>query len=171
MIRRDDLRRFLTDWSPYELAWVDVPGAPTPEQVDEIALTMGTMNLDEPALPEMVGSRVWFSGHDDCYVTVESTNSVVPPAILGRLMALLVGSALVDESPVDVPDPDDAIAETLIEQSPCWVGRLGTVSDDSVTVDLSAVAGRWRLGHQLPERVDRTVTYDVNQRVWHSFSR
>jgi hypothetical protein len=171
VIRKDDLPRFLTGWSPYDLVWVDVPGVPTPEQVDEIALTIGTTNHDDPVLAEIVGSRVCFFGHDDCYVTVESTDSAVPPAVLGRLMVLLVGSALVDVSPVDVPDPGGVVAETLIEQSSCWVGGLGAVSEASVTVDLSAVAESWRLGQQLPDCVDCTVTYNVNQRVWLSSSR
>jgi hypothetical protein len=42
VIRRGDLPRFLAGWSPYELTLVDVPGRPTPGQLDEIALTIGT---------------------------------------------------------------------------------------------------------------------------------
>jgi hypothetical protein len=168
VIRRDDLPRFLTGWSSYNLVWIDVPGAPTPDQIDEIALTIGTTNYPDPVLPELVGSRVCFFGHDDCYVTVESTDSAVAPAVLGRLLALLVGSALVDVSPVDLADPGGLVTETLIEKSPRWVGLLGAVSEHSVTVDLAAVAEPWRLGEQLPERPDHTVTYDVHQRIWRS---
>jgi hypothetical protein len=171
VIGRDDLPRFLTGWSPYHLVWVDAPGAPTPEQVDEIALTLGTTNYEDPVLPELVGSRVCFFGHDDCYVTVEATDSAVPRTVLGRLMALLVGSALVDESLVDVLDPGGEVTESLIEQSSCWGGCLGAVSEASVTIDLSALPEPWRLGEQLPERVDRTVTYYVSQRIWLSSSR
>jgi hypothetical protein len=83
-------------------------------------------------------------------------------------MALLVGSALVNVSPVDLVDPGGVVAETLIEQSSRWVGCLGAVSEHSVTVDLAAVAEPWWLGEQLPERADQTVTYDVHQRIWSS---
>lgn len=166
VIRRDDLPRFLDGWTPYDLVWVDVSGAPTPQHIDEIALAIGTMNRGDAVLPEIVGSRVCFFGHDDCYVTVESMEPAVPPAVFSRLLALLVGSALADVSPVDVSDPGAAVVETLIEQSSSWGGWLGAVSQASITVDLAAMPEPWRLGQRLPERVDRSVTYDVNQRVW-----
>jgi hypothetical protein len=117
-------------------------------------------------LPALVGSRLWFSGHDDCYVAVESTDPAVPAALLSRLLTLLVGSALVDAAPVDVPDPESATVERLIEESPHWVGVLGIVSEQFVTVDLSATSERWWLGQRLPERVDRIAIYDITHRAW-----
>jgi hypothetical protein len=165
-MRRDDLPRFLADWSPYELTLIDVPGRPTPERLDEIALAIGTAAHNEPVLPALAGSCLWFSGHDDCYVAIESTDRAVPAAVLSRVLALLVGSALVDGSSVQVPDPDSATAESLIEESRHWVGMLRTVSENQVTVDLSATSERWRLGQRLPERVDRTAVYDVAHGVW-----
>jgi hypothetical protein len=166
VIRRDDLARFLAGWSPYELTLIDVPATPTPEQLDEIAVAIGTANHDEPVLPALVGSCLWFSGHDDCYVAVESTDRAMPAAVLGRLLALLVASALVDDSSVDVQDPDGVIVEALIEESQYWIGTLGTVSEHSVTVELAATSERWRLGQRLPEGIDRTAIYDVALEVW-----
>jgi hypothetical protein len=166
VMHRDDLARFLAGWSPYELTLIDVSGTPTPEQLDEIALAIGTATHDEPVLPALVGSCLWFSGHDDCYVAVESTDRAMPAAILRRLLALLVGSALVDGSSVDVPDPDGVIVEGLIEESRHWFGALGTVSENSVSVELSATSERWRLGQRLPEGIDRTAVYDVALEVW-----
>jgi hypothetical protein len=88
-------------------------------------------------------------------------------AVLRRLMALLVGSSLVDDaSSVDVSEPDAAIVGSLIAQSPHWVGLLDTVSDDSVTVNMAATSERWRLAQRLPERVDRTAIYDITHRTW-----
>jgi hypothetical protein len=167
VMRRDDLPRFLAGWSPYELTLIDVPGRPTPERLDEIALAIGTATHNEPLLPALAGSCLWFSRHDDCYVAVESTDLAVPAAVLSRVLALLIGSALVDASSVEVPDPDSATAESLIEESRHWVGMLRTVSENQVTVDLSATSERWRLGQRLPERVDRTAVYDVAHGVWH----
>jgi hypothetical protein len=83
-----------------------------------------------------------------------------------RLLALLVGSALVDDSSVDVPDPDGAIVEALIGESRHWIGALGTMSENSVTVELFATSERWRLGQRLPEGIDRTAVYDVALEVW-----
>lgn len=166
VMRRDDLARFLAGWSPYELTLIDVPGTPTPERLDEIALAIGTATHDDPVLPALVGSCLWFSGHDDCYVAMESTDRAMPAAVLGRLLALLVGSSLVDDSSMDVPEPDGAIMEALIEESRHWIGALGTVSENSVTVELSATSQRWRLGQRLPEEIDRTAVYDVELEVW-----
>jgi hypothetical protein len=90
----------------------------------------------------------------------------VPAALLSRLLALLAGSALAGASPVEVPEPATVMAASLIEDHPHWTGRLGTASGDTVTMSLSMVAAPWRLSHPLPERTDRTVTYDVRQGLW-----
>jgi hypothetical protein len=166
---RDDLPRFLAGWSPYELTLVDMPGPADPGPLDELALAIGTTALSEPVLPGLAGSRLRYSGHDDCYVAVESADRAVPVALLGRLLALLAGSALVepaDAAAVEVPDPASMIAARLIEDSAHWVGVLDAVSEDAVTINLAATAAPWRLGQRLPERVDRIARYDVSQRLW-----
>jgi hypothetical protein len=156
VLRRDDLPRFLAGWSPYQLTLVDVPGPPSAERLDEIALAFGTAAHHEPVLPGLVGSRVWFSGHDDCYVTLESTDPTVPVAVLSRLLTLLAGMVLEDA----VVEPDGALVADLIARSGHWVGVPGRVTEDSVTVDLAATTERWRLGTRFPDRVDHTVVLD-----------
>jgi hypothetical protein len=166
-MRRDALPRFLGGWSPHELTLADMPGSPDPERTDEIVLALGTAAYyDEPVLPGLPGSCLLYSGHDDCYLHVESTDQTVPPALLSRLLALLAGSALAHVFPVEVPEPATVIAESLTADHAQWTGRLGAVSGDTVTISLSAVAAPWRLGHPLPERTDRTVIYDVQQGLW-----
>ena len=128
-IQRDDLTRLLTGWSPYELTLADMPGKPTPARIDEIALAIGTAAHDEPVLPGLVGSRLRYSGHDDCYFVVESTDRAVPVALLSRLLALLAGSALAGASPVEVPDP--ASDRTAIYDVKRRLWRLATVSGQS----------------------------------------
>lgn len=121
-MHRNSLPRFLDgSWSPYELSLVDVPMVPTPAQLDEIALVIGTAALDEPVLPRLKGSRFWYSGHDDCYLAVESTDPTMPASVLSRLLALLAGSALVsagETSSVMIPEPDIATMGQLIRESP-----------------------------------------------------
>ncbi|MEV6375170.1 hypothetical protein [Micromonospora musae] len=165
LIRRDDLPRFLAGWYPYELTVVDVPGAPTAGRLDEIILAVGAGG-PEPVLPSLAGPRLFFSGHDDCYVAIESTDPSLPAAIMSRLLALLVGSSLVDDSVVEVPDPDGEALESLIEESRHWVGVLGVTTRDAVTVDLHAVSEPWRLGEPVPARVDRRAVYDVTTGGW-----
>ena len=46
------------------------------------------------------------------------------------------------------------------------LGVLGPVSENVVTVNLSATAVPRRLGQRLPERVDRIARYDVRQGLW-----
>lgn len=127
-VRRDDLSPFLSGWSPYELTLVDMPGSPSPGQVEEIALAVGAAACDEPVLPALPGSRLRYSGHDDCYLRVESADRAVPAALLGRLLALLAGSALACSSPVEVPEPASVITASLIRDHANWTGRIGAVS-------------------------------------------
>ncbi|MER5267786.1 hypothetical protein ABTZ99_37375 [Actinosynnema sp. NPDC002837] len=156
VLRRDDLPRFLAGWSPYELTLVDLPAPPSAERLDEIALTLGTAAHHDPVLPALVGSRVWFSGHDDCYVALESTDPALPAAVLGRLLALLAGTALDDA----VAEPDGALVADLVTRNAHWVGAVDRVSADSVTVNLTATSARWRLSAPPPDRVDHTVVLD-----------
>jgi hypothetical protein len=136
--------------------------------LDEIALAVGTARHDQPVLPTLTDCRLWYSGHDDCYVWVESTDRRVPLAIFGRLLTLLAGSALVtDALPVEVSDPSDTLVEALVAESQQWVGTLSTVSPNAVTVNLSATSPPWRLAHPLPDRVDRTAIYDMAEATWH----
>ncbi|WP_308193476.1 hypothetical protein [Micromonospora alfalfae] len=168
LIGREQLPRFLAGWYPYELTLVDVPGTPSAARVDEMIVVIGTATYDKPVLPALAGSRLLFSGHDDCYVVVETTDRAVPAAVLGRLLALLVGSALVDTTVVAVTTPDVETVQRLIEQSRHWVGELGAATPGSVTVDLHATSESWRLGQPVPKQVDRRMVYDVASRAWRS---
>ncbi|WP_281904622.1 hypothetical protein [Phytohabitans aurantiacus] len=167
VMRRDDVPGFLAGWHPYELTFVGLPNKPNAQQLDEIALAIATAHHGQPILPTLPGCCLWYSGHDDCYVWVESADRGVPPAILGRLLALIAGSALADAAPVEVSDPPHALVEALIEESRHWVGMLAAVSPDAVTVSLSATTQEWRLAQPLPEKVHRTAVYNVIEATWH----
>lgn len=169
LLHRSGLPRFLGGgWSPYELSLVDLPAGATPGQLDELALVIGTAGA-EPVLPRLEGSRLRFSGHDDCYLAVESTDPAMPPSVLGRLLALLAGSALLGTGgapSVRVPEPDAALPERLIARSPHWIGAVGDATATTVTVKLSALSQRWRLGRRPPERADCTATLDLAHGGW-----
>ncbi|MGW6856610.1 hypothetical protein [Streptomyces xanthophaeus] len=168
-VHRDSLPRFLDGWSPYELSLIDVPTAPTQDQLDEIALVLGTADLDEPVLPRLKGSRFWYSGHDDCYVFLESTDPTMPASLLSRLLALMAGSALVSDgtSPsAALPEPDIATLAPLLRESPHWIGVIAAASPTLVTIHLSALPQRWRLGQGPPGHVDHTAVLDVTRDSW-----
>ncbi|MEV4192737.1 hypothetical protein [Streptomyces toxytricini] len=166
---RDLLPRFLDGtWSPYELTLIDVSADVTPEQLDELALVLGTTGVDEPLLGLLGDSRVWFSGHDDCYVMLETRDAALPAAILARLLSLLAGSALAEltEEPcVRVPEPDIQLPEQLIETAPHWIGALSHVTEDLVAIGLAALPDPWRLGTPFPQ-ADLTATLDVRDGTW-----
>ncbi|WP_328792727.1 hypothetical protein [Streptomyces sp. NBC_00273] len=167
---RDLLPRLLDGtWSPYELSLIDVPADVTPEQLDELALVLGTTGVDEPLLSRLGDSRVWFSGHDDCYVLLETRDPALPAAVLARLLSLLAGSALAEltEEPFSrVPEPGPWIPEQLIAAAPHWIGALGTVTEDLVTIGLAALPDPWRLGISFPQQADLTATLDVRHGTW-----
>ncbi|WP_189746970.1 hypothetical protein [Streptomyces nojiriensis] len=164
------LPRFLDgSWSPYELALVDVPAGVSAERLDELALVVGTAGFDETLLSRLEGSRVWFSGHDDCYVLLEARDAALPGAVLARLLTLLAGSALagLTGSPsVRVPEPGPWLSERLIARAPHWIGALGEVTGELVTIELAALAAPWRLDVAFPQRADLTVTLDVRGGTW-----
>ncbi|MDB1088830.1 hypothetical protein PJ985_14775 [Streptomyces sp. ACA25] len=170
VMHRNSLPRFLDgSWSPYELTLVDVPAVPGPARLDEIALIMGTAATDEPVLPRLKGSGLWYSGHDDCYLAVETADPTVPASILNRLLALLAGSALAGAratSSVVIPEPDVTTTGRLIGESPHWIGVVAAASETSVTIELSALPQPWQLGEQPPEHVDCTATLDLTRGAW-----
>ncbi|MFI9046107.1 hypothetical protein [Streptomyces sp. NPDC053427] len=170
VVDRDLLPRLLNGtWSPYELTLIDVPADVAPEQLDELALVLGTTDIDEPLLSRLGDSRVWFSGHDDCYVMLETRDPALPTAVLARLLTLLAGSALAEltEEPLSrVPEPGPWLPERLIATASHWIGALGKVTEDQVSIELAALPDPWQLGVSFPQQADLTATLDVRHSTW-----
>ncbi|MFI5527363.1 hypothetical protein ACIA8O_02290 [Kitasatospora sp. NPDC051853] len=175
VLDRSVMPRFLDgSWSPYELTLVDVEPGLGAGQLDELALAIGTARAREPMLPRLPGSRLYFSGHDDCYVLVETRDADLPALLFGRLLALMAGSALhgvrgtppgPDGPTVGVPEPDRALAERLIGRNPHWIGTVTQASEDGVHIALGALERSWRLGER-PERTDCTAVLDLGTGAW-----
>ncbi|MFI5982849.1 hypothetical protein ACIBEA_18460 [Streptomyces sp. NPDC051555] len=175
VLDRDLLPRLLDGtWSPYELALIDLPADRSAEQLDELALVLGTTGFDEPLLSRLTGSRVWFSGHDDCYVFLETSDAALPAAVLARLLTLMAGAALAEseqEPFARVPEPGPGLVEQLIAAAPHWIGALGGAADPTgteplIAIDLAALPAPWRLGEPFPGRADFTATLDVRRGTW-----
>ncbi|MFA7767873.1 hypothetical protein [Streptomyces sp. NRRL S-448] len=164
------LPRFLDGtWSPYELSLIGVPADVTAERLDELALVLGTAGAGEPLLNRLGDSRIWFSGHDDCYVLLETRDRALPAAVLARLLALLAGSALAGltgKPSLCVPEPGPWLPERLIATAPHWIGALGEVTGDLVTIGLAVLPGPWRLDVAFPQRADLTAVLDVRSGTW-----
>ncbi|MFF3619086.1 hypothetical protein [Streptomyces sp. NPDC002467] len=171
----DQLPRFLDDtWSPYELTLIDLPIDVAPEELDALALALGTAGADEVILGRLGdSSRLWFSGHDDCYVLLETRDSGLPAAVLARLLALMAGSAvaaLTGEPASCVPEPGRWLPERLMATAPHWIGALDTLTEDLVTIRLAALPRPWRLNVPFPQRADLTVALDVRDGTWRQSS-
>ncbi|WP_371619913.1 hypothetical protein [Streptomyces sp. NBC_00454] len=176
------LPRFLDgSWSPYELTLIDVPADVTSDQLDELALVLGTTDVDGVRLSHFEDSRIWFSGHDDCYVWLETRDPALPAAILARLLTLMAASALAEltelteltdlsglaESPsARIPEPEPWLPEQLIATAPHWIGALGHVTEGLVTIKLAALSTPWRLNVPFPQQADLTATLDVCDGTW-----
>ncbi|MFE9421787.1 hypothetical protein ACFYNO_02360 [Kitasatospora sp. NPDC006697] len=159
VLRKRELGGFLgDDWAPYELGLVDLPAPPGAEELDQLALAVGTASSDEPLLPQLPLSQWYFSGHDDCYLWLETRNAALPSLLLARLLALAAGAALLAETgaePVRVPEPEPSLAAALLAENPHWVGAVGEVTAEAVRVDLVPSKRPWRLGERVPEAAGR----------------
>ncbi|GIF70827.1 hypothetical protein Asi02nite_03450 [Asanoa siamensis] len=166
VLRATDLPAFLDGWSPYELAFAGLSHAPSAGDLDALALTVGTTAGGDSIVANVPGATLWYSGHDDCYVWMETVDRSWAIQLLARLLALHAGSALVDGVPVEIVEPREEVVERLLAQSPHWVGVVADSTPGTLAIELSATAGRWRLGDALPEEVDRTATYDIADGDW-----
>lgn len=124
--------------------------------------------------PSLIAAELgvlWFSGYDDCYVLLETRDSTLPGAVLGRLLTLMAGSAVADlmgDPSVRVPEPGPWLPERLMAAAPHWMGALDTVTEELVTIRLAALPEPWRLDVPFPQRADLTVTLDVRHGTWRS---
>jgi hypothetical protein len=165
-----DLQRFLDGWSLYEVTIIDVASPPASDELDELALTINTHDHAAPLLPRLPGSRVYYSGHDDCYVYVESVDPVLPARILARLLTLSAGSALLDDNDADavvIPEPDVSLAAVLLHHHPHWAATvLETQPGRTVTIGITAIERAWRLSDPTPAGTPLVITLDLGTGHW-----
>lgn len=181
-----DLRRFLKDWSLYAIDILDVRGRLDRDQADEIALVVNTYDLETRLLPLLPGSRVYYSGHDDCYLYAETTDPRVPVRLFTRLLALFAGSAVLarggddagqpgmvtalgpsEAGHVTVPEPDESLVAALIGDHCHWAGTVEDARPDgTVTIGLVRRERPWRLADPIPPGAPVRITIDLETGQW-----
>ncbi|GAA2389108.1 hypothetical protein Cme02nite_71250 [Catellatospora methionotrophica] len=166
-----ELPRFLDGWYPYDIEILDVAGTLTAAEVAELALAVNTRAPDAPLLPTVAGANLWFGGHDDCYLNLETASADLVSLLLARLLALRAGTALLIDGDlaaedVVVPQPPVALAAALLAVSSAWVGRVAQVRAGAVELALAPVDVRWRTGNQLPGDMPYTLTLDLPSGRW-----
>ncbi len=82
-----EVSRFLGGWSTYDIEVFDAARPLSVAEVEELALTVNTHDMKTSVLPLLHGLRLYYSGHDDCYIHVETTVPTVPQMLLARLLA------------------------------------------------------------------------------------
>ena len=164
----NDLHRFFDgNWSHYGADIMDANGPLPDDMADEFALAFHLQSQDSCLLREFPQSRVFYSGHDDCYLHVQSIDPTMPARILTRLIALFGGSALLDENTesVMVAEPQLSTAENMLRESEHWVGTILT-SDPCQQVTMGFTPTRWRLGAPLSDDFSLHLTFDLKSKTW-----
>ncbi|SNR96920.1 hypothetical protein SAMN05216276_100240 [Streptosporangium subroseum] len=163
-----DLNRFFDgSWSHYGADVLDVEGPLSDDVADEVALASRLWSQGSCLLREFPRSRVFYSGHDDCYLHVESVDPTMPTRIFTRLIALFGGSALLDDDTesVMVAEPQFSIAENMLRESTYWVGTI-LDRDPWRRMTMGFTPTRWRLGSPLSEDISLQLAFDLKSRTW-----
>ncbi|MFI1650932.1 hypothetical protein ACH4XT_28870 [Streptomyces avidinii] len=71
-----------------------------------------------------------------------------------ELTLIDVPAELAEEPYSLVPEPGRWLPEQLIATAPHWIGALGNVTGDLVTIGLAALPDPWRLGVPFPRQAD-----------------
>ncbi|MEU8081002.1 hypothetical protein AB0B31_36810 [Catellatospora citrea] len=169
--------RFLDGWYPYDIEILDVAGPLTSAEVEELVLTVNTHAVGKaPILPVLADASLWFSGHDDCYFSLETTSADLAPLLLARLLAAQAGAALIvaadpegtrEDAVVMVPQPPTALAVELLGIGGDWVGKVAQVqAGERVTLALGTTNAHWRVSHPLPDVMSHELTLDVVAGRW-----
>jgi hypothetical protein len=162
-----DLPRFLGGWSVHNIDVLDLPGPE--EDIDSLVLAVNTAETRSRLLPGLPGSRLYYSGHDDCYLYAETTDPSVPARLLSRLLTLFAGSELIDDGTdtVDVAEPGPDLSTSLLARCDHWVGTITPESTkDLVTVGLIETTRPWRLADANPATATYHVVYDRRRDTW-----
>jgi hypothetical protein len=162
-----DLPRLLDGLSPYGMDMFDQPSPP--DGIDELVLTVNTSADDDYLIDRLPGATVYYHGHDDCYVHIQTTDPELPSRLFSRLVAMLAGSALLDErtQSVVIPDPDPRLTADLLRRSDHWIGTLAVSRPgNSVTVGLTPRERGWRLGDPIHKEPSHLFTLDADNGAW-----
>ncbi|MCI4066924.1 hypothetical protein MRQ36_31930 [Micromonospora sp. R77] len=165
-----ELDRLLAGWSSYDIEILDAPGPLSPGTADEVALAVNSQDLTTAMVPAVPGATLYYSGHDDCYVHLETTDPTAPLRVLTRLLALKAGAVLLAEDEhvgtVTVVEPPADLVTGLLARSDHWLGSVARTSPTGVTVSLAVRDRSWRLGDPVPELLPYRLTLDVPRGTW-----
>ncbi|MFC4147623.1 hypothetical protein ACFO0M_15310 [Micromonospora mangrovi] len=165
-----EMDRLFAGWSCHDIEILDAPGPLSPGQADEVALAVNSHDQTTAMVPDVPGATLYFSGHDDCYVHLETTDPTGPVRMLARLLALKAGVVLLGEDEeteaVTVAEPPRDLLARLLTGGEHWVGRAARTSPTELTVSLAVTGCAWRLADPVPERLPYRLVLDLPGGTW-----
>jgi hypothetical protein len=161
----EKLKKLLSGFSHSNLTLFDLP----PEW-DENTVIRGVLayrehdwKADAPLLPEMPGSRFFIDSHDDCYLTVESVDTLLPRQIFARMLGLYAAALL---GQADITGVTDGLVDAIWqEEFGLTILRESTeVTPSGLRIGVTRKPFNFRDDEVYP--VDFHLTYDVNRCIW-----
>lgn len=159
-----DAYRFLDAFAHYEIKLLDFAADPPPERMDEIALSVQTLEWpDSPALLHSPESNIYVHSHDDCYTTLEARSKGFVEDALAVALATFVGN-MAQLSEVRLPDR--SLLQLLTREGATWVAHAAHVSLHGGVTEIGLSEAKWRLADPPPESVDVSIEYVVDSGTW-----
>lgn len=159
------LTPLLAGFSPDDLTMFDLPSTWNVDAVIRgvLAYREHDWSGEELLLPELPGSRFFIASHDDCYLTVESSDSILPRQIFARMLGLYA-STVIEQADIA------AVPERLVNAN--WQDNFGLtilrdlteVTPSGLHIGVACKPFNFRDDESYP--VDFYLMYDVNGQKW-----
>jgi hypothetical protein len=165
VIPADQLTMLLAGFSHDNLTLFDLP----PEW-DENTVIRGVLaykehdwKADAPLLTGLPGSRFLIDSHDDCYLTVESADTLLPRQIFARMLGLYAAAVLEQADIAAVPE---GLVDTIWQEEfgLTILRYLTEVTSSGLCIGVTRKSFTFSNGETYP--LDFRLTYDVNDRKW-----
>jgi hypothetical protein len=159
------LTPLLAGFSPDNLMLFDLPSTWNVDEVIRgvLAYREHDWSGEGLLLPELPGSRFFIASHDDCYLTVESVDMLLPRQVFARMLGKYTAAVLEREDIAAVPDE---LVDAL------WQGNFGLailrdlteVTPSGLRIGVTRKPFNFRDEETYP--VDCYLTYNAVNRKW-----
>lgn len=144
------------------------------ERLDEQAALAGVrmieaQHFEQPVLPRLPLSGLFFGSHDDCYIYLETRHQGCVRQIVARALQTYVGTWLLEllGAPQPVPAPPDPLLDTLWPTATgCLTVPPAATSWDTAALSVGLSFTEYAFQRQDPYPIDALLTYVPAERRW-----